>query len=120
MFSAPAQLALAFQKYSCTLALLAKIAALNHFLAPLTCAGKDPPQADLPAGMEKGVIPPSLLGSGAVRAESCGGGKQLGNRRNYLPDTGSGPGKLRGKKKNKLIQEKKKDNTVGNCRQKQG
>lgn len=47
MFSAPAQLALAFQKYSCTLALLAKTAALNPFLAPLTCARKDPPHADL-------------------------------------------------------------------------
>lgn len=66
MFSAPAQLALAFQKYSCALALLAKTAALSHFLAPLTCARKDPPHADLPAGTEKGVIPPSLPGSSAV------------------------------------------------------
>ena len=66
MFSAPAQPALAFQKYSCALALLAKTAALNHFLTPLTCTRKDPPHADLPAGMEKGVISPSLPGSGAV------------------------------------------------------
>lgn len=78
MFSAPAQLALAFQKYSCTLALLAKIAALNHFLAPLTCARKDPPHADFPTGMEKGVIPSLLLGGGAVWAESCGSRRQLG------------------------------------------
>lgn len=66
MLSTPAMLPLAFQKYSCALALLAKIAALNNFLAPLTYARKDPPHTDFLAGMEKGVIPPLVPGSSTV------------------------------------------------------
>lgn len=86
MFSAPAQLALAFQKYSCARALLAKIAALNHFLTPLTCARKDPPHADPPAGMEKGVIPPSLPRSREPqRREAAGEQQKLPARHKQQP-----------------------------------
>lgn len=100
MFSSLAQLSLAFQKYSCTLAILAKIAAFNHFLNPLTCARKDPPCTDLLAVQRRGsfLLPPQLLWWQEVARE-----QKLPARHEQQP----------------WKAQAKKENGAANCKQKQ-
>lgn len=97
MLSTQAQLALAFQKYCCALALFAKIAALNHFLAPPTCTKRDPPHTAPLLHWKQGSFLPAPPRRGAAWARTCSGSRQLRGRTNYLPDTGISNGEFRKK-----------------------